>query len=337
MQDIEDILGGDGPLARHLPGFAPRRAQLRMAEAVADALAGRRPLVVEAGTGTGKTFAYLVPALLSGTRVLVSTGTRTLQDQLYAKDVPLVAGALGAPAKIALLKGRANYLCVYRLKRQVAQGSLDGVAKRDAMLARIEDWSRTTKSGDLAEVADLSDAHPVWPQVTSTRDNCLGQRCSDFGDCHVVAARRRAQEADLVVVNHHLLLADLALKEDGFGDLLGSADAVILDEAHQLPDLATQFFGVQFGSRQIENVLAEGRAALLRSGASLSAIGTSARAVEAAIGAVLALLPRNGARQRYEECSEDLESALLAMATAVQEFAATLGDASRDAAVVQVV
>jgi len=337
MQDIEDILGGDGPLARHLPGFAPRRAQLRMAEAVADALAGRRPLVVEAGTGTGKTFAYLVPALLSGTRVLVSTGTRTLQDQLYAKDVPLVAGALGAPAKIALLKGRANYLCVYRLKRQVAQGSLDGVAKRDAMLARIEDWSRTTKSGDLAEVADLSDAHPVWPQVTSTRDNCLGQRCSDFGDCHVVAARRRAQEADLVVVNHHLLLADLALKEDGFGDLLGSADAVILDEAHQLPDLATQFFCVQFGSRQIENVLAEGRAALLRSGASLSAIGTSTRAVEAAIGAVLALLPRNGARQRYEECSEDLESSLLAMATAVQEFAATLGDASRDAAVVQVV
>ena len=143
---------------------------------------------------------------------------------------PDTSALLRADGKIALLKGRANYLCVYRLKRQVAQGSLDGVAKRDAMLARIEDWSRTTKSGDLAEVADLSDAHPVWPQVTSTRDNCLGQRCSDFGDCHVVAARRRAQEADLVVVNHHLLLADLALKEDGFGDLLGSADAVILDD-----------------------------------------------------------------------------------------------------------
>ena len=335
MQDLEDILGADGPLARHLPGFSPRPAQLRMAEAVADALAGRRALVVEAGTGTGKTFAYLLPALLSGTRVLVSTGTRTLQDQLYAKDVPLVAGALGSPAKIALLKGRANYLCTYRLKRQLAQGALEGIARRDAMLARIDEWSRVTASGDLAEVPELSDAHPVWPQVTSTRDNCLGQRCSDFADCHVVAARRRAQEADLVVVNHHLL-ADLALKEDGFGDLLGTADAVILDEAHQLPDLATQFFGEQFGSRQIENALVEGRAALLRAGASLAEIGAAARAVEAAISAALALLPRNGARQRFEECSEELPSTLLALATAVQEFSVALGDASREPAVTPV-
>ena len=336
MQDIADIFGADGPLARHLPGFAPRPAQLRMAEAVADALDERRPLVVEAGTGTGKTFAYLVPALLSGLRVLVSTGTRTLQDQLFAKDVPLVAGALGSPVRIALLKGRANYLCTYRLARQRAQGALEGIAKREPMLARIEEWARVTSSGDLAEVPELSDAHPVWPQVTSTRDNCLGQRCSEFAGCHVVAARRRAQEADLVVVNHHLLLADLALKEDGFGDLLGTADAVILDEAHQLPDLATQFFGLQFGSRQIENVLAEGRAALLRAGGSLAEIGTTARAAEAALSAALALLPRNGARQRFEECSEDLASTLLALATAVQEFSVSLADASREPAVEQV-
>lgn len=336
MQDLDDILGADGPLARHLPGFAPRPAQLRMAEAVADALAGRRALIVEAGTGTGKTFAYLLPALLSGTRVLVSTGTRTLQDQLFSKDVPLVAGALGAPARIALLKGRANYLCNERLKRQVAQGALEGLARRDPMLARIEAWSRVTQSGDLAEVPELSDAHPVWPQVTSTRENCLGQRCSEFADCHVVAARRRAQEADLVVVNHHLLLADLALKEDGFGDLLGTADAVILDEAHQLPDLATQFFGQQFGSRQIENVLAEGRAALLRAGASLAEIGTAARAVEAAISAALMLLPRSGVRQRFEECHEELPSTLLALATALQEFSVVLGDAAREPAVEQV-
>ena len=336
MQDIADIFGADGPLARHLPGFAPRPAQLRMAEAVADALDERRPLVVEAGTGTGKTFAYLVPALLSGLRVLVSTGTRTLQDQLFAKDVPLVAGALGSPVRIALLKGRANYLCTYRLARQRAQGALEGIAKREPMLARIEEWARVTSSGDLAEVPELSDAHPVWPQVTSTRDNCLGQRCSEFAGCHVVAARRRAQEADLVVVNHHLLLADLALKEDGFGDLLGTADAVILDEAHQLPDLATQFFGLQLGSRQIENVLAEGRAALLRAGGSLAEIGTTARTAEAALSAALALLPRNGARQRFEECSEDLASTLLALATAVQEFSVSLADASREPAVEQV-
>ena len=194
MQDIADIFGADGPLARHLPGFAPRPAQLRMAEAVADALDERRPLVVEAGTGTGKTFAYLVPALLSGLRVLVSTGTRTLQDQLFAKDVPLVAGALGSPVRIALLKGRANYLCTYRLARQRAQGALEGIAKREPMLARIEEWARVTSSGDLAEVPELSDAHPVWPQVTSTRDNCLGQRCSEFAGCHVVAARSRGGE-----------------------------------------------------------------------------------------------------------------------------------------------
>ena len=283
MQAIEDIFGPAGPLARHLPGFTPRKAQMRMAGAVAAALEARRPLLVEAGTGTGKTFAYLVPALFAGLRVLVSTGTRTLQDQLYSKDVPLVAGAIGTPAKVALLKGRSNYLCTYRLKREVAQGALEGVAVRDPLMARIESWALITRTGDLAEVAGFNENHALWPKVTSTRDNCLGTRCAEFADCHVVAARREAQAADLVIVNHHLLLADLALKEDGFGDLLGTADAVILDEAHQLPDLATQFFGIQISSRQMENVLAEGRAALLRAGGSLAEIGTAARAVEAAI------------------------------------------------------
>ena len=326
MQAIDDILGPGGPLARHLPGFVPRRAQRRMAAAVATALEARRPLLVEAGTGTGKTFAYLVPALLAGLRVLVSTGTRTLQDQLFAKDVPLVAGAIGTPARAALLKGRANYLCTYRLKRELAQGALEGVARRDELLLRIESWSLVTKTGDLAEVAGLNDAHPLWPKVTSTRDNCLGTRCAEFANCHVVAARREAQAADLVIVNHHLLLADLALKEDGFGDLLGSADAVILDEAHQLPDLATQFFGVQVSSRQIENVLIEGRAALLRAGGSLAEIGSTARAVEASIGAVLAALASRA----------DLESATLAVVAALREYAGTLANASREAAVEQV-
>ena len=272
MQDIDDILGPDGPLAGSLPGFRPRRAQLQMARAVTDALEHRTALLVEAGTGTGKTFAYLVPALLAGRRVLVSTGTRTLQDQLYAKDVPLVAGALGSPARVALLKGRSNYLCTYRLKRQLSQRVLEGVAASEPLLARLESWSAITKTGDLAEVPGMTEAQSIWPQVTSTRDNCLGQRCPDYAGCHVVAARRDAQAADLVIVNHHLLLADLALKEDGFGDLLGSADAVILDEAHQLPDLATQFFGAQFSARQGETLLTEGKAALLRGGGSLAEI-----------------------------------------------------------------
>lgn len=241
-----------------------------MAQRVADALATRDSLVVEAGTGTGKTFAYLVPALLSGRRVLISTGTRTLQDQLFSKDLPLVAAALGRPARVALLKGRSNYLCRERLERLDADAEqllladfpVSRTRATQGMLARVKRWALTTRRGDLAEIKGLSDTHPVWPQVTSTRESCLGTRCPQFNRCHVVLARREALEADVVIVNHHLLLADLALKEDGFGDLLGSADAIILDEAHQIPDLATQFFGAHVGSRQLESLLKELKAAL---------------------------------------------------------------------------
>jgi ATP-dependent DNA helicase DinG len=263
MLDLEEIFGHDGPLERALPDFKVRRGQLAMAQRVEAALAARESLIVEAGTGTGKTFSYLVPALLCGARVLISTGTRTLQDQLFGKDLPLVAAALGRPARVALLKGRANYLCRYRLVRAAedeAQLALveDEKARRrasPALLERIRRWARTTHRGDLAEVRGVSDSNPVWAQVTSTRETCLGVRCPELSACHVVAARREALDADVVIVNHHLLLADLALKEDGFGDLLGSADAVILDEAHQIPDLATEFFGAHVSSRQIEVLL----------------------------------------------------------------------------------
>ena len=263
MLDLEEIFGEGGPLERALPDFKVRHGQLLMAERVAGALAARESLVVEAGTGTGKTFAYLVPALLCGARVLISTGTRTLQDQLFSKDLPLVAAALGRPARVALLKGRANYLCRYRLARadETAEQlsllhSADAPSRASrAMLSRIRRWARTTRRGDLAEVRGLSDSHPVWAQVTSTRESCLGVQCPEISRCHVALARREALDADVVIVNHHLLLADLALKEDGFGDLLGSADAVILDEAHQIPDLATQFFGAHVSSRQVELLL----------------------------------------------------------------------------------
>jgi ATP-dependent DNA helicase DinG len=284
MSDLDDIFGAGGPLGRALPGFSARPQQLRMARRVAAALEHRETLVVEAGTGTGKTFAYLVPALLSGQRVIVSTGTRTLQDQLFAKDLPLVCAALGRPARVSLLKGRANYLCRHRLELAGVQLALEGVRRRDPWMARIERWARTTPSGDLAEVPGLSDTHPLWGQVTSTRDNCLGSRCGELARCHVALARRRAQEADLIVVNHHLLLADLALKEDGFGDILGAADALILDEAHQLPDLAAQFFGANVGSRRIEHLLAA-----LRTECIVAARGgaeSSTRAAEAAAHAI---------------------------------------------------
>jgi ATP-dependent DNA helicase DinG len=319
MLDLEDIFGEDGPLARALPDFRVRYEQLQMAQGVAAALAARESLVVEAGTGTGKTFAYLVPALLSGTRVLISTGTRTLQDQLFAKDLPLLSAALGRPARVALLKGRGNYLCRYRLARAEDAGvQLPLVEARrpraQAMLARIQRWARTTQRGDLAEVRGLSDTHPVWTQVTSTRESCLGLRCPEIARCHVSAARREALEADIVIVNHHLLLADLALKEDGFGDLLGCADAVILDEAHQIPDLATQFFGANVSSRQIESLLKELRLELAAAAAAAPQLASSSsRAHETALAAT-------------EEALRELRAALPA---ALGRVAWTVGSCGR--------
>jgi ATP-dependent DNA helicase DinG len=319
--DLEDVFGPRGPLARTLAGFTARRSQLAMAQRVALAMDNRAPLVVEAGTGTGKTFAYLVPALLSGKRVVISTGTRTLQDQLFNKDLPLVAGAIGVPARVALLKGRSNYLCGYRLKQLGGQRSLVGT--RDRMLARIERWSGITKTGDLAEVPDFGDAHPLAPQLTSTRENCLGARCPEVGRCHVIEARRKAIEADVVIVNHHLLLADLALKEDGFGDLLGAVDAVILDEAHEIPDLATQFFGARFGSRQVELLVRDARV-------ELAAVATTALAGElgavekslAALAEVVRVTPRPdwlAADTPFADAAADLARDLRALANELGE------------------
>src|SRR5579863_4494996 len=320
MLDLEDIFGPAGPLAQALPDFRVRREQLHMAQRIADALAARESLVVEAGTGTGKTFAYLVPVLLSGRRVLISTGTRTLQDQLFTKDLPLVAAALGRPARVALLKGRANYLCRYRLERLEAPGEQLGLADfgatrsraAQAMLARVQRWARTTRRGDLAEIRGLSDAHPVWSQVTSTRESCLGARCAQFARCHVVQARREALEADVVIVNHHLLLADLALKEDGFGDLLGSADAIILDEAHQIPDLATQFFGSLISSRNVENLLQSVQREI--TSARLAIAGQAVREVQDALLRLRATCPSAVGRYPWTQLHTQLGEAAQALA-----------------------
>jgi ATP-dependent DNA helicase DinG len=330
MLDLEDIFGHDGPLERALSGFRVRREQLRMAERVADALRSRESLVVEAGTGTGKTFAYLVPALLSGKRVLISTGTRTLQDQLFAKDLPLVSAAIGRPSRVALLKGRANYLCRHALARLEDGGEQLGMLEGDAsrargpnsMLARIQRWARTTRSGDLAEVRGLSDANPVWPQVTSTRDSCLGLRCPEISRCHVAIARREALDADIVIVNHHLLLADLALKEDGFGDLLGSADAVILDEAHQIPDLATQFFGSLISSRNVENLLQSVQREI--TSARLAVAAEAVREVQDALLRLRASCPAAVGRHAWTQPHTPLGEAAQALAQGLQQLQATL-------------
>ena len=308
-----------------------------MAERVALALESRSPLIVEAGTGTGKTFAYLVPALLSGARVLISTGTRALQDQLFSKDLPLVAGALGRPARVAVLKGRANYLCHHRLLQAQAQLDLDGNAGSDRALERVHRWSRTTRSGDLAEVRGLSDSHPIWPTVTSTRDNCLGVHCGEFLRCHVALARRAAQEADIVIVNHHLLLADLVLKEDGFGDILGSADALILDEAHQLPDLATQFLGASVSSRRIDSVL-KGVRMEVESAAQSPCLTPRATAevvavlddLEESLRALSIELPQVVARMAWSEVPAEFASTAMALAHSLHRLEAELDAAASE-------
>ena len=252
-----------GPLARAQPGFRPREPQQRMAREVAQAIEARGTLVAEAGTGVGKTYAYLVPLLLSGRRALVSTATKSLQDQLFLRDLPRLAQALGVPARLALLKGRASYLCLYRLGQARSRahwperGSL-------ALLARIEAWAAHTVSGDLAELPGLDESSPLVPIVSSTRENCLGSECPEFARCHVVKARREAMAADLVVVNHHLFFADLTLRETGMAELLPTVDAAVFDEAHQLVDAGLGFLGTSLGTGQLADIARDLQVAGLR-------------------------------------------------------------------------
>jgi ATP-dependent DNA helicase DinG len=236
-----------------LPGFRYRAQQLEMAQAVARAIADRAPLIAEAGTGTGKTFAYLVPALLYGGKVIVSTGTKTLQDQLFQRDLPLVRDALRVPATLALLKGRSNYVCHHHLERTAAEGRLPS---RDDVrhLKKIVEFARASGTGDRGQLADVPENASIWPLVTSTRDNCLGSNCAHHADCFVLKARKDALDADVVVINHHLYFADVMLRDEGLAELLPACNTIILDEAHQLPDTATMFFGEQLTAGQLADI-----------------------------------------------------------------------------------
>ena len=236
----DELLGSDGPFAETLNGFMPRQGQQDLSAAIENVLQQKKTLVAEAGTGIGKTFAYLVPVLTSGKKTLISTGTRHLQDQLFHSDLPIVMKSLGYSVSTALLKGRSNYLCTHRLAIAHQQGYL--AADTQDHLQRIKAWSKQTITGDVAEMSAIAEDARVWPLVTSNSDNCLGPECSDWNDCYVVKARKEAQEADVVVINHHLLLADMAIKDEGFGELLPTAEAFVIDEAHQLSDVATRFF-----------------------------------------------------------------------------------------------
>ncbi|WP_195832717.1 ATP-dependent DNA helicase, partial [Bordetella pertussis] len=249
--DISEFFADDGPLARAMPGYRPRQSQVELAQAIDSAIAARATLVAEAGTGIGKTWAYLVPAFAQGGKVLISTGTRTLQDQLFARDLPKVRQALAAPVTAALLKGRGNYVCHYHLDR--LQGDDRALKSRAEIgqLRQIQVFAGISKTGDRAELAQVPEDADIWQRVTSTRENCLGQECPRIRDCFVVKARRQAQEADVVVVNHALFMADLVLREEGVTDLLPEVDTVIFDEAHQLPDTATRFLGSSVSTHQL--------------------------------------------------------------------------------------
>jgi len=253
-QQSAAALGEGGAFTQALPGFNPRQGQQAFAEYVARLIDSSGVLVAESGTGTGKTFAYLVPALLSGRQVVISTGTRHLQDQLFFRDLPVVRKALEMTADIALLKGRANYLCIYRLKQLGQDATLKYQKQTASKRSTLENWAAMTSLGEIAEVSELDEQDPIWRQVTSTSDNCLGGECPDFKACYVNKARQRAIKAQIVVVNHHLFFSDVTLKEEGFGELLPDYDVVIFDEAHQLPDVATRFFGFAISTFQLNEL-----------------------------------------------------------------------------------
>lgn len=274
------MLGPSGPLAQELPGFMPRAGQQAMASLIEAALDDQALLVTESGTGTGKTFAYLVPAVLSGKRVIISTGTKHLQDQIFDRDLPRVKAALASAVNIARLKGRANYLCNHRLD-QLAGTEIETANRTE--IAAIRRWATLTCEGDIAEVAAVGEDAQVWRLVTSTSDNCLGGKCPQYEECFVRRARKQALEAEIVVVNHHLFFADLALRVEGFGQLLPGADAVIFDEAHQLPDIATNFFGRSISRAQIDRLVRDTQAEEIKECSGVKGLSDAGLALEKSV------------------------------------------------------
>lgn len=287
--DIESVFSENGPISLAIAGFSSRSQQTEMAQAVLDAIAKNSVIVIEAGTGTGKTFAYLAPAILSGGKIIVSTGTKTLQDQLHSRDIPVMLRALGVSLDVALLKGRANYICHYHLGRTLQEGRLP--SREDAAyLALIERHVEHSKSGDKAGVVDVPEDAGIWPFVTSTRENCLGSECPNHQECFVLEARKKAMQADLVVVNHHLFFADVMLKDEGVAELLPACNTVIFDEAHQLPEIASLFLGESVGIGQMVELARDAK-------------------IEAAISAKdFAALPESASK--FEKCARDLRLAV---------------------------
>ena len=311
MTDIRTIFLPDGPLARAVPDYRARPFQLEMAQAVADAIANQGVLVAEAGTGTGKTFAYLVPALLSGGKVILSTGTKTLQDQLYDRDIPTVRKALKAPVTVALLKGRANYVCHHHLERAVQDGrlaSLDEVRQ----LEEIRRFARVSRTGDKADCTTVPEYARVWSMATSTRDNCLGSRCAHYDACFVMEARRQALAADVVVVNHHLFFADLVLRDEGVPELLPACNTVIFDEAHDLPETAGLFFSESLSTLQLTELARDARLEAVATAADYAPLPAAAQALDKAARDLRLVFEETSGRVPWRALGDrrDFESAL---------------------------
>lgn len=303
MSKASDLLAADGVFSQRMPGFAARQPQIDMTRAVEQAIAERSSLVVEAETGTGKTLAYLLPLLLSDGPSVISTGTRSLQEQLFFRDLPAVLKVLGISRRVALLKGRSNYLCPYRLElhQQEARFLTRETAQQ---LQIVVHWAARTASGDIAELRELPEDAPIWPWVTSTADNCLGQDCPSYRECPLMKARQQAQEADLVVVNHHLFFADAALKGEGLTDLLPSANSVVFDEAHQIPDVAATFFGYSLSSRQLQELSRDALSESASCAADVSALSSLCSALDKATADLRIALGSEGQKAPWHEAQQ---------------------------------
>ena len=295
MPELSSVFAADGALARAIPGYRVRPQQIEMAQRIAAAIQKHGVLVAEAGTGTGKTVAYLVPALLAGGKAIISTGTKTLQDQLFQRDLPTVRDALKAPATIALLKGRANYVCHYHLARAKEAGRFLSREEAGHILA-IARFAQVSQTGDKAECAEVPEDSGAWAAATSTRDNCLGQECPNAKECFVMAARREAQAADVVVVNHHLFFADVILRDSGVAELLPACNTVIFDEAHQLPETASLFFGESVSTAQLVELARDARLEGLAAAKDFKELPEGARLLEKAARDLRLAVPGENAR-----------------------------------------
>jgi len=327
---LSQLFAPEGPLASAIKGYSERAEQVRMAEAIADAIAHHKQLVAEAGTGTGKTFAYLVPALLSGGKVIISTGTKTLQDQLFNRDLPNVRDALKVPVTVSMLKGRANYVCHYHLQRAEQDGRF--ASREDAQYVHlIKSFAEHSKTGDKSELVEVPENAMVWANVTSTRENCLGQDCTFYKECFVMEARKKALAADVVVVNHHLFFADVMLRDEGIAELLPSANTVIFDEAHQLPEVAGLFFGEDVSTNQLLELCRDSTSAYLTLAKDCIALSDAVPPLEKAVKDFRLIFAYEGARmpvqkalglKGFEDAYSDMQTQLAALTTVLESQAA---------------